>query len=322
MNVDPFLGPFCAFMSSVTWAIGSASYSKLSFRYTAFSVNFARALVALPLFFVATFVVTGGWKAGWDAYSALGLSHLGWFSLSMIASYGLGDVLFLWSTRSLGVPGALAIASSYPLWTALSGVVFQGEMILSQAIGLILTVAGIVMVILNAPAVQREVPAASAKSQASALPKWLNPSRATGVLLAFATSLLWAVNTFAVSRGGADLLAPVGNTVRMAIALAMSAGLSLLLAPRAPILMPAWQIRASLWVFCFEAFGGSYFFLYGLSNSTLVIGATLASLAPVLAVPVAWVLRLERVSWKRTLGVGLVVLGLWLLMTQGNVTLS
>src|ERR1051326_5646724 len=89
------LGPLCAFGSSVTWAIGSAVYSRLSDRYSAFSVNFARALIALPLFILATFWIKGGWASGIAEYQTLRLSHWGWFTLSMIASYGLGDTLFL-----------------------------------------------------------------------------------------------------------------------------------------------------------------------------------------------------------------------------------
>ncbi|NDD93414.1 hypothetical protein EBZ37_15205, partial [bacterium] len=53
-----FAGPVAAFLSSVTWAVGSSGYAKLSQRYTPFAVNFNRAIVGITLFGLAA-VVTG-----------------------------------------------------------------------------------------------------------------------------------------------------------------------------------------------------------------------------------------------------------------------
>jgi drug/metabolite transporter (DMT)-like permease len=214
----------------------------------------------------------------------------------MIAAYAVGDACFLTSTRSLGVPGALAIASSYPLWTALMG----GDALTPMRIlGLVMTVAGIGTVILFAPG----------KSESRVGNKWV------GVGLALATSLFWALNGYAVSRGTVGVLSPVGNCVRMVWALLLTYGISRFLAPRGErILIRPRELGRDLWVFMAEAFAGSYFFVYGLAHSPLVVAATLSSLAPVLAVPVAWFLRLERISPFRTLGVILVVVGLTLLV--------
>jgi uncharacterized membrane protein len=297
----------CAFGSSVTWAIGSAVYSRLGSQYSAFAVNFARALIALPLFIFSAFIVSGGWSEGLANYHLVRPSHWGWFTLSMISSYGLGDCFFLWSTRSLGVPGALAVASCYPIWTLLAGYVFNGENVsVSQGCGLIITVIGIVLVVLNGPQSPSQVnrPAASSERGFSKL----------GFLFALATSFAWATNSFAVSKGGMDLPAEVGNTVRMIMALILSSSFGRLLAPSQPLLLPEGQIYRSLWVFVLEAFGGSYLYMYGLSHSPLAVGSTLASLAPVLSVPVALVLKLEKFSVFRTLGVLLVMFGIWLLI--------
>jgi drug/metabolite transporter (DMT)-like permease len=76
-------------------------------------------------------------------------------------------------------------------------------------------------------------------------------------------------------------------------------------------------IRANGWVFLIEAYGGSYFYTYGLAHAPLAIGATLSSLAPILSVPVAIALKLEKFSPIRTLGVCLAVLGLIKIMYIG-----
>lgn len=288
------LGPLCALGSSVTWAIGSAGYSKLSRGHSPFAVNFMRAVVALPLFIVAAFVSAGGISGGVGAYSRLEFWHLAWFTVSMIASHGLGDVLFLWSTRELGVPGALAIASSYPLWTAAVGYYFQGQVLTGvQLVGLLATVSGVVLVIL----------AGKSGSARKSFP-------VRGFTLSLVTSFFWAANSYAVAKAGRDLDPAVGNTARMVLALFLSAGMARALAPQESLRIPAPVLRRWLWLFGLEAFGGSYLFVYGLSNSSLAVGSALASLAPVISVPVSWAMGVERFSPLRTAGVSLAVLGI------------
>lgn len=289
------LGPLCAFLSSVTWAVGSAHYSKLSSRYSPFAVNFSRALFALPLFLIFAGFTSGGALAALGQFKSLEWSHWGWFTLSMIASYGLGDAFFLWSTRELGVPGALAIASSYPIWTALVGASLGDPLSATQIIGLLITVAGVGVVIL---------------AGAESLPK----ARVRGIFLGVVTSFFWATNSFALSRGSHGVDVAIGNAVRMVLALFLTWGFRGAFDRRSDLVLPFKEVRRYAWIFGLEAFGGSAFFMYGLSHSPLAIAATLSSLAPVLSVPIAWLLRLEKFSWYRTVGIIFVVCGVWLLL--------
>ena len=61
MNAE-WLGPLCAFGSSVTWTVGSEGYSRIARRHNAFAVNFARACFALPLFVIAAFAMSGSFS--------------------------------------------------------------------------------------------------------------------------------------------------------------------------------------------------------------------------------------------------------------------
>jgi drug/metabolite transporter (DMT)-like permease len=299
------LGPLCAFGSSVTWAIGSAGYARLSQDHSPFAVNFARALVALPLFVIAAFITAGGWGEGLASFQSVRAAHWGWFTISMTASYGLGDTLFIWSTRSLGVPGALSIASCFPIWTALAGFLFYGETIdLTQMAGMGLSILGVVLVVLNGTTGNRQL---ERNSEQKNIP-W------RGIGLAAICSVAWAANSFCVARGGADLAPPVGNAIRMIMALVLTAFFGKLIAPREKLLLPLKKGLAFLWLFVFEAFGGSYFYIYGLSHSSLALGSTLASLAPVVSVPVALALGSEKFSFLRTVGVFFVVIGIGLLI--------
>ncbi|MEK6579126.1 MAG: DMT family transporter, partial [Bdellovibrionota bacterium] len=280
------MGPFCAFMSSVTWAFGSAGYSHLSRTYSAFSVSLMRALIALSLFFIWALVSAGSFSTLYGEYRLVSIHTVEWFTVSMFASYGFGDILFLWATRHVGIPTALALASSYPIWTGLFGLVFKNEpLALTQAVGLMMTVAGMVLVILHSP----EMPIYSGQST-------LKGSRAKGVFLGFAASFFWALNSIAVSEAAAGTNLPVSNTVRMGIVLIMSAAFCLILTPQARLLLPLKEVKKYFWLFAMEAFGGSAFYTYGMTHSTLAVGATLSSLSPVISVPVAWIAGWEKFS--------------------------
>lgn len=295
------LGPLCAFCSSVTWAIGSTGYAQLSRQHSPFAINFSRALLAFPLFIIATVLSAGGVSEAFAQYATLQGFHFGWLTLAMLASYGVGDVLFMSSTRSLGIPGALAIASSYPLWVAIAGYVFLGERLsVVQWIGLVVALSGIGIVIL------------SSRTQSHAIAK---KTLAQGILLAVLTSVFWSLHGYAVSRGGKDLSLPVGNTARMGAALLVCLGSGKLIDPQSKLVLPLNELRRNFWLFTLEAFVGSCLFMYGMSHSPLAVGSTLSALAPVISVPAAWILGVEKFSIPRTFGVCLVVFGILMLMS-------
>ncbi len=285
------IGALAALGSSVTWALGTQIYPELSRRYSPFEVNGSRALVALPLFFALSLGVSGpeGW-AGVDS------GHLGWFVLSMVSSYFLGDACFLWSTEALGVPGALAIASSYPVWTALASWFFKGEPpSLQQSVGIGLAVAGTLLVIL-------------AGSR-------LKSGYGRGVMFGLLTSGFWGLNGWAVAEGAKGLSPWVGNSIRMVIALVLCGVASSVIRKRPRLGIPFPVLSPHLPLFAFEAFGGSWLFLYGLTHASLPVASALSSLAPVLAVPLAWLRRSEPLSNAKAAGVGLAVLGVIVLVT-------
>jgi drug/metabolite transporter (DMT)-like permease len=314
MNDLTFLGPLCAFGASCTWAIGSSGYAELSKTNSAFAVNFARALVALPLFVITTFMVSGGFWEGIESFSRINGSHWQWLSLSMLASYAMGDTLFFWSTRHLGVPGALAIASAFPMWTVGAGYLFLGQEITqTHFLGLLVTVIGIITVVLNGP---KEVNSSKLSEKPGQSMGRSKPRVGIGIFFAVLASIAWATNGYATARAGTELPAVVASVVRMISALVLCSIFAKIFAPRERLLMPRWQIKKAIPLFFFEAFGGTFVYVYGLSHSPLVLGATLASLAPVLSVPVAILMRTERFSMMRTLGVVLAVSGVWLLLSQ------
>jgi drug/metabolite transporter (DMT)-like permease len=282
--------------------VAATVYSRLALKTNAFAVNVTRALFALPCFFLAAVVTGWGDLAGAFRLPA---GNLFWLALSVVGSYALGDALFFRSTHALGVPGALSIASTYPLWSALAGWLVRGErMGAAGVLGLVMVVGGVVTVIRS-------------RSGTDALGRG---RRATGVLLAVATSLFWALNAYAISRGGKGVSPAVANTVRMAAVLAVVplAG-RLTMGAGAALAVSAADARSAGWLFVLEGFGGSMLFLLGMTRSPLAIGAAFSSLAPVVSVPFAVLSGRERFSLSTTVGVVVVVAGILLLVgTRGG----
>jgi drug/metabolite transporter (DMT)-like permease len=229
-----------------------------------------------------------------------------WLLTSMIASYGLGDLFFFWSTRALGVPGALALASSYPLWSAAAGFFFFGQSLsILKILGVASTVAGTVVVILvGYHHRKREVES------------WIERFP-VGVLFGALTSIFWAINAFAVARGTEGLAPHFANSVRMVIAVGLCPVIGF-------FLFRQWRFGISWrrfvpvsWVFVLESYGGSFFFVYGFAHAPIAVASALSSLAPVIAVPVAWWSKHEAVSFWKAAGVALAVFGAILLVLPG-----
>lgn len=242
-------------------------------------------------------------------------ARAGWLLLSVVGSYVVGDALFLASARLVGVPVALAIASTYPLWSAFAGWAFLGQRVAPAGLaGVGLVVAGVVTVLR-----QRAGPGRGGGSAGEPGGSREGRSHAAGVLLAGATSLFWALNTFAIARGGAGLPVAAVNTFRMGFAVALiPLGRLLLRGRRTPLFVPAREVRRAWPVFILESVGGTALFVVGLTHSPLAVAAALTSLAPVLSVPFAVVIGRERLAARVVAGIAVVTAGIVLLVAFGQ----
>ena len=306
---DPqsLLGPLCALGSSLTWALGSSVYARQAGRVGAMEVNFSRAAIASPLFFVAAML-----SGGLASIGALNLHSAGWLSLSVVCSYGLGDMLFYHAAMRLGTPTALAIASIYPLWATLFGALTLGEHVGGQRLlGTMLCVAGVVWLVF--------LQAAAKGDSADAQPE---RHRLTGLLLALLTSLMWAGNTYSVRRGGIGLTPFVVNGFRYLLASTVLGSLWLirrLKHPPGPNEPQLFCSKPDLLRFVpaviTEAFIGSSIFVYAMTHTDLSIATPLAAMSPLFAVPVGILLGGEPLDVRRLLAIIVTVAGVVCLVT-------
>ncbi len=293
--MNHFVGPLASFCASLTWAFGSSVYGKLAQKYDASTINMNRALLAFPFYLLlALFLSTGS--------ILISAEDLLWVFISMIASFALGDVCFLMATKHIGVPSSLAVASSYPIFSALLGLVVNQESLGAlQFFGLLLTVVGVMAVIV----------ASKKENTKGHLVK--------GVLFALATSVFWALNTYCVARLGHGNHVFIVNLWRMIIAIILCPIVGyFLLGHRPQMFLEKQDYRRYGYVFVAEAVGGSSFYVYGLSHTPLAVGAALSSLAPVISVPVAVLLGQEKFSLRKTIAICIVMSGIYLLLSKGQ----
>lgn len=295
------VGMLSAFMSSVTWATGLIVYSRLAFQYTGPQIHFTRALFALPLFFAMTLLDPRG--LGIHEFEKVDLLRFAWLTTSVIASFAIGDLFFLNSQKRIGFPAALAIASSYPLWSAIAGFVFLGQALSTQQwIGLIVVVLGVSQVILGGAKTHRQADKEHLAGFGS------------GVLLAFVASLFWALNAYSVAQGVNGIHPGAANTIRMFMALGLCTLVRVLWYGRGSMIVSLSDLKRPWPVFIFEGFGGATFFTYGLAHAPLAMSSTLSSLAPVISLGMTWYLGLEKLNIQKILGTLGVVLGVALLL--------
>jgi len=305
--MESWWGPLAAFGSSVTWTLGAARYAVLSSSYSAAAINTSRALVALAFLVPALVWVSGGVPSASAELWSVSAASWGYFTISAVASLALGDVVFFGAMRRLGVPTAMAIASGYPVWSALVGVLFYGESLVPAAVaGHAMVVVGVALVILRAPLT------------AGAHDGRLRTERGVGIAFAFATSFFWALNTWAVSRGSIGVSPVTGNVARMSLALVLCPTIAFFArGPRRAVALSSRDLKKSFPAFFLEGVCGTLFFYYGLRHSPLAVAATLSSLSPALSYGLGLATRRERFDFLRSLGIFLVIIGLAALLGFG-----
>lgn len=287
-----WLGSFLATSSALTWAIGVSTYAALEKKVGPFSINFARTVLGVFCFGVASFL--------WGDLSSARLENMLWLGGSVLGSYTLGDSVFLVATRSIGVTSALAIASCYPFWAALAGALWLNQpMTLVKLVGLALVVLGTVNVIL------------AGKKSETRKETHTRAQRFRGICLAIFVSMFWAGNSFCAAKGAPGMSMWDANFVRMCTGFVLNGFVVAAFRLRP---LPWRDLRANSPIFVLETFGGSAVYVTALSLIPLGIAATLASLAPLFSVPIAIAQGRERFSAQKLAGILFALAGLTFLL--------
>ena len=294
------IGIAYAFAQATLWAATSIVLRSLSTQLDAFLVNGLRAVFGLMIL-APLIVVTGGLA---DLH-LLTLSRLAWLAGAVLMGGVLGDALYVFSLKALGVGRAFPISNSFPLYTMVLSALFLGTRITwAMALGGGLVLFGVYLVARpRGRSLQAETPL-----EASRLAK--------GVAMAFAAALLWSGTSVAMAVGlQGGINAPLATGVRvpvMVLACTLAAakrGTFVQLRavkPRTWLLLAisgfvGWGLAATLYSAAIQRLGPS---------QTAIIGST----SPLFAVPLSLVFLHERPTRYTLLGTFLSIVGIALVI--------
>ncbi len=137
------IGEFSALAAAALWACASLFYGRT--RLTAWQINFGKNAIAAVLLCLHLFVVTR-----LNDRSMFGADRATFILLAISSVIGIliGDTFYFRSLQILGPRRALIVSTIAPLFAATIGwVVLKESLTIGRAVGVILTLAGVVIVI-------------------------------------------------------------------------------------------------------------------------------------------------------------------------------
>jgi len=136
------LGELLTILSAMIWALSSVFYKAGLKTMKPTTVNTIRPIVAL-FFLVGIIIITGDFKD----ISNLTTRDIIYIFLSTISGVVIGDLLYMFSLRTVGIARAYPISNTYPLFTILMAGLFLGEIITFKLIsGAILIIIAIFLI--------------------------------------------------------------------------------------------------------------------------------------------------------------------------------
>ncbi len=146
------VGELCAVLAAMTWAIGSMLFSRVGRTVSPGAMNMGKLVVSGTLL-VATYVVltqaSGGSVLASPAVPPFAIALL---VASSIIGLTIGDTAYFEAIVSLGVPRAILLLSSAPVFAALGGWLWLDERLdLRSMLGVGVTLSGIALVVLGRP---------------------------------------------------------------------------------------------------------------------------------------------------------------------------
>lgn len=302
------LGCLAGLATSGLWTATTLFATAASRRIGPLAVNTTRILVAIVLLAITHRLLAGVW------IPELRAAQVGMLAVSGLIGLTLGDQALFAAFLLIGPRLALLLMTSAPIWAALIGWIVLGERIAPQAlVGMAMTLAGIGWVITE---------------RSAAAPVAARTGRGRGVVLALVAALFQAVGLLLSKQGighgwlpPADHLAPQSAAlVRMTFAGVGLLPLWLILRSR-PVYRPATHGSAALGGYglalggaFFGPFLGMWMSLEASHRVPIGVAQTLASLPPVLILPLQHWVYDERVTIRAVAGALLAVLGIGVLV--------
>lgn len=286
------IGETFAILSAVCWAV-SAGFYRIGLRgVDPYLANTVRSICTSLI--LATYFLFPGKLA---ELSTLSGETLFWIILSGLVGLGLGDTLYLFSLKLIGVSKTVPISSAYPLFSIIPAILFLGEKVsVSLVLGALLVVLGLYMVTYPRNGKNRL--------------KISGEKHVLGVFFAVGAAGVWGVSIVMMAKGLKGVDPIMFNAVRMPVlSLVLLGFLSLTKANKFS------SVRRRNWLYLTlggvtALILGHTFFVLSLKAIGVSKATPLSSISPMLGVLVGMFILGEKKDPRIFLGSIIVVFGL------------
>lgn len=292
MTIGGIGGELAGLAAALSWAIGSLLFERVmrGQRVAAAAVNVGKSLTGAVVLFAASVIVSSA------PLSQASRRDVALLALSGIVGIALGDTAFFGALAALGAPAAVLLLSSAPLFVVAIDAVRGTLPTATEGIGIVVTLAGIALVVLRPGAGRVSV---------------------IGLAYGFAAGLCQAGGSLLSRAATQGSVSPLtASYFRLAVGSA-----ALLAFGLASGRLGAWyrDLRGTLHRIVGASFVGTVLGLFlsqvALAKSSSAgVASTLLATSPIFALPLAHVSGSERVTVRAVAGAILAVAGVALLV--------
>jgi drug/metabolite transporter (DMT)-like permease len=295
-----FVGEAAALFTSVCWSASSTFFTKAGQLVGSVIVNRVRLVVAV------VFLVLAHLMLGMPLFSQIETYRWVWLSISGILGLVLGDAFLFQAFVLIGARLSMLMMSLAPIIASIFGwIILSEKLSFGQIIGILITVSGISVVVLEGNGKMRKRP--------KDLPQYL-----TGILFGFGGATGQALGLITAKKGlVGDFPALTGTLMRMLAATFIMWALTFLIGKARITVKTITQTPKSMLFIMGGAFTGPVIgvtsSLIAIQHTSVGVATTLMALPPVLLLPVGYMVFKERFGWLAILGTLLAVSGVALL---------
>ncbi|CCQ95214.1 conserved membrane hypothetical protein [[Clostridium] ultunense Esp] len=291
------LGELAALGTALCWTISGITFESAGKKVGSLSVNYIRLI--LGFIFINTYsFFSRGMLLPLDATK----NNWAWLMVSGFIGFFLGDLFLFQSYVEVGSRISLLIMASSPPISAFLGFVFLGERLeLISLLGMIITIIGIAIVILNKETGESKVKITYSEK---------------GLIYAFLGAFGQALGLICSKKGMGDYNPLAATQIRI-ISGFISFTILFIIAKKFGDLKIAFKNKKAMGVIAIGSFFGPFIgvtlSLVSLKYTSAGISSTITSIMPVTIIPFSILIFKEKVKPKEILGAIISVIGVGIL---------
>jgi drug/metabolite transporter (DMT)-like permease len=307
-------GELLAIGASLCFVLSNVIFRKTEHQASPIFINFFRTLIGTVTFILFVLITnTFGliFQLSWQIWS--------WVIISFLFGQVIGDTSYFMAQKDLGTTKALAIATTFPIFTFILSMIFLDDLFDWDIIFSFVFIAiGVYLI-----GKSKNPPKSSTSTQKLAKNNVSSPKNSKAVMWAFlasfgwATGLViidWATNEITLVLQVESMSSVIGNVIRFPFAMFSLGGMLLINeGPR------TFHKSKATWAWLLlGALIGSTIGVYFFTEAARVAGATFMSLIatanPLFALPLSYLINREKISRLGFLGIVVIILGVLILV--------